>query len=415
MFSRTQIKVIEFVRNPHLELFNACGGTGSGKTVSTTKGYLSCILDPTYWKKDFGIFGVSRNTIQRNILGVGAEHGLEWMLEGLGLTLNMGGFNQHGLVKIPITRDFTARIWCFGAENMASISKMTGVSLGAVLLDEVPMFPEEVMAKIWTRIRGGKTKIFATMNPQSSNHYYKKKYIDNPNIRSVYVHYNPEKDNPGLSEDDKRRMKSGLSGFYYERDWLGKWVNAAGLIWPNFTTIDTDYDDFESFKCGFDYAASGVQATVLIGTRKNGQQVILDEHKYVARDLSHPASMEEITQRLTDWLWSDWQIKARGHIIYPDPATHIPMKRAMRQNGFQLIDGNNEDAGIIKMADLFTRKDVVIHSRCKNLLDEIGSYSWDPKAQERGEDKPLKSDDHFCDAVRYGVYRARPPLMISRI
>ena len=32
-------------------------------------------------------------------------------------------------------------------------------------------------------------------------------------------------------------------------------------------------------------------------------------------------------------------------------------------------------------------------------------YSWDPKAQARGEDKPIKRDDHAVDAERYGVMR----------
>jgi phage terminase large subunit len=30
-------------------------------------------------------------------------------------------------------------------------------------------------------------------------------------------------------------------------------------------------------------------------------------------------------------------------------------------------------------------------------------YRWDPKATERGEDKPLKENDHSVDALRYVV------------
>jgi len=35
---------------------------------------------------------------------------------------------------------------------------------------------------------------------------------------------------------------------------------------------------------------------------------------------------------------------------------------------------------------------------------EFGSYVWDPKAQERGEDKPLKQQDHAMDRNRYFIY-----------
>ena len=40
-----------------------------------------------------------------------------------------------------------------------------------------------------------------------------------------------------------------------------------------------------------------------------------------------------------------------------------------------------------------------------NAEREWGSYSWDVKAAERGKDEPLKRDDHFMDAKRYGYSR----------
>jgi hypothetical protein len=43
----------------------------------------------------------------------------------------------------------------------------------------------------------------------------------------------------------------------------------------------------------------------------------------------------------------------------------------------------------------------------KELWDEMSSYTWDPKAQERGEDKPMKTNDHGPDALRYLVRGTR--------
>ena len=37
-------------------------------------------------------------------------------------------------------------------------------------------------------------------------------------------------------------------------------------------------------------------------------------------------------------------------------------------------------------------------------MREHGGYEWDERAQERGEDKPLKVNDHSCDALRYWAY-----------
>ena len=43
----------------------------------------------------------------------------------------------------------------------------------------------------------------------------------------------------------------------------------------------------------------------------------------------------------------------------------------------------------------------IVAENCPNLLREFASYIWDSKAQERGEDKPVKENDHALDALRY--------------
>jgi DegV family protein with EDD domain len=41
---------------------------------------------------------------------------------------------------------------------------------------------------------------------------------------------------------------------------------------------------------------------------------------------------------------------------------------------------------------------------CKETIKEFGSYIWDEKAVERGDDKPVKQHDHCMDAARYFAY-----------
>jgi len=40
---------------------------------------------------------------------------------------------------------------------------------------------------------------------------------------------------------------------------------------------------------------------------------------------------------------------------------------------------------------------------CEKTIEELGIYVWDPKASDRGEDAPLKDNDHCMDAMRYFV------------
>ena len=39
----------------------------------------------------------------------------------------------------------------------------------------------------------------------------------------------------------------------------------------------------------------------------------------------------------------------------------------------------------------------------ENLIREFGTYEYDKKSIESGKEKPIKTDDHCCDAWRYLV------------
>lgn len=56
------------------------------------------------------------------------------------------------------------------------------------------------------------------------------------------------------------------------------------------------------------------------------------------------------------------------------------------------------------MASLLNQGKIAISDQCPNTIKEFGSYIWDQKASERGEDKPVKQHDHAMDAFRYFCY-----------
>ena len=64
---------------------------------------------------------------------------------------------------------------------------------------------------------------------------------------------------------------------------------------------------------------------------------------------------------------------------------------------------NKVGAGIGLVASLFTTNQLLIHTSCTELLGEIPGYVWDAKAAEKGEDSPVKLNDHAVDAFRYAV------------
>ena len=59
--------------------------------------------------------------------------------------------------------------------------------------------------------------------------------------------------------------------------------------------------------------------------------------------------------------------------------------------------------GIREVATTFNQNRIKFYDVCKMTIKEFATYAWDSKASERGEDKPLKENDHCMDAVRYFV------------
>ena len=57
--------------------------------------------------------------------------------------------------------------------------------------------------------------------------------------------------------------------------------------------------------------------------------------------------------------------------------------------------------------NLIANRQFKIHSSCKNSISQAQSYAWDKRAQQRGEDKPLKIDDHCPDMWRGGLFGSR--------
>ncbi|MBP3226536.1 MAG: hypothetical protein J6M08_06410, partial [Methanobrevibacter sp.] len=54
--------------------------------------------------------------------------------------------------------------------------------------------------------------------------------------------------------------------------------------------------------------------------------------------------------------------------------------------------------------DLFQNNRFFIHKDCTNSISQAQTYSWDKKAQQKGEDKPLKINDHCPDMWRGGLF-----------
>ena len=97
---------------------------------------------------------------------------------------------------------------------------------------------------------------------------------------------------------------------------------------------------------------------------------------------------------------------------YIDPSAKGFIRQLFEDGERKIRNANNtvrtkgnavdELAGIELVSSLIEADMLRVLSCCKHTIGEFSSYRWDPKAQEeRGEDKPIKQNDHCMDALRY--------------
>ena len=82
---------------------------------------------------------------------------------------------------------------------------------------------------------------------------------------------------------------------------------------------------------------------------------------------------------------------------------HMKSKRATNE----VLDG------IRNVATYIAERKLKVSSECTHLIEELHTYSWDEKAQARGQDVPLKVNDHCVDALRYNVMKLKAKNKLS--
>jgi PBSX family phage terminase large subunit len=203
------------------------------------------------------------------------------------------------------------------------------------------------------------------------------------------------------------RTKAMYSGVFYDRYIRGLWVIAEGLIYPMFDpkrhvfheTPETEGDYYVSSDFGIQNAT-----VFLLWRRVKGEKTwaALDEYYYSGREESRQKTVSELADGLKKMLGD---IDPRRIIVDPSAAALIA---ELRKNGYHTQAAVNDVLnGISDVCTMLNDGNLIFSEKCKNAIKEFGLYLWDEKAAERGEDAPVKTNDHAMDSIRYFVKTMR--------
>lgn len=243
--------------------------------------------------------------------------------------------------------------------------------------------------------------MLVTCNPEGPSHWLKKQYLDRPQDHDLVSWSFSLDDNPVLDQAYKDAIRKSFKGMFYKRYVLGQWAMSTGAIfdsWDEVNVYDKDFPAPSFYAAGLDYGTVNATACVLGAFSPHSWPQIRIEKEYYY-DSKETGRQKTDAEQATDIA------RFLSHVpltaLYVDPAA-ASLKIELRNRDLPVVDANNDVLfGIKQMMQFVANKNLVVHHSCKNLIDQMQSYAWDPKAADKGEDKPIKANDHCCDAARY--------------
>lgn len=380
------VKQQEFFDNCNHRWNIKVGGTRSGKTYADFFWIPKRIRNRINKPGLSVILGVSKSTIERNILEPMR------MLWGEDLVRTISIDNTCYL--------FGERVHCLGAEKVSQVSKLRGTSIKYCYGDEIAEWNQEVFELLKSRLDKPYSCFDGALNPEGPNHWLKKFLDSNADI---YAQHYTIFDNPYLPEEFVEQLCKEYEGtVYYDRYILGNWALAEGLIYPMYENCFAEAvgSTPEEYSLSIDYGTLNAFAAILWG--KFGKIWYgLKEYYYSGRDLRIQKTDEDYAEDLDNFVGSLNDLET---IIDPSAASFITLlKRRRGKYRVKKADNNVED-GLRETAVALKSGKIKISPKMKNWKEEAAGYVWDPKSLE---EKPLKERDHLMDATRYFVKTKR--------
>lgn len=406
----------------------ADGAIRSGKTVCMSLSFVMWAMTQ-FNGQNFGMCGKTIGSFRRNVL-----FWLEVMLRSRGYTVA----DHRADNLVVVTRGETTNyFYIFGGKDERSQDLIQGITLAGVFFDEVALMPESFVNQATGRCSVEGSKYWFNCNPDGPYHWFKTGWIDkatgylgkkktqeirekaaaenrDPGLKEIlYLHFTMD-DNLSLSEKIKERYRSMYTGVFYRRYIRGLWAMAEGIIYDMFDTAKHVISNLSglvntNYYVSCDYGTQNATVFLLWCKERSGRWVCCREYYYSGRDEERQKTDSEYADDLERWLGG---IKPVKIIIDPSAASFIA---ELKKRGYAIKKAKNDVLdGIRFVASLLNQGKIAISDQCPNTIKEFGSYIWDQKASERGEDKPVKQHDHAMDALRYFCYTIiRKPGSIS--
>ena len=403
VLSRKQVLSIAESRSARLSIW--AGAVRSGKTIASLLAFLIAVAEAP----DHGlviIAGKTLQTIERNVLEPLQDPSL------FGPLAVQTNHTRGSNVAVVLGRT----VHLIGANDVKAEGKLRGLTACLAYVDEATLVPQGFWTQMLARLSVPGARLLATTNPDGPAHWLRQDYLLRaPELNLASWHFTLD-DNPALDPAYIASLKAEFVGLWYRRMILGEWCLAEGAIYDMWDSTRHVVDVLPPIErwisLGVDYGTVNPFAALMLGLGTDRRLYLAHEWWWSSKAQHRQLTDVEYSAKLRDWLGGlpypgTDLVGIRPQFVVVDPSAASFLAQ-LHQDGLSPVLGNNDVLdGIRSVASLLGRGRLLVHRSCRNLINEIPGYSWDPDKAAKGEDAPIKADDHAMDAARYGIYTTR--------
>ncbi|MGX1909011.1 PBSX family phage terminase large subunit [Streptomyces phaeochromogenes] len=378
------------------------GSVRSGKTVASLVCWLMYVAKAPKGG-ELVMVGRTRDSLYRNIIAQ------------LMNPLLMGPLAQHVQYNpgAPIAYIMGRAVHVIGANDAKAEPKIRGMTCSGAYVDELTTLPKAFFEQLIARCSVEGSKIFATTNPDNPGHWVRRDYMKRAKQVQLRSWHFVLDDNPFLAPSIVAGLKATYTGLFYRRNILGHWVQAEGAIFDSFDEdrhVVKEVPHIARWLCdAIDYGTTNPYANLLLGLGIDQRLYVVSEYRWDSRAERRKKTDAEYSAARRRWLASVPHpqtnvlgVQPEWTVVDPSAASYIEQLHRDGVSGVTPADNTVLD-GIRTVGSLIAANRLFIHESARGLIEEIPGYSWDDEKAEKGEDAPIKLDDHSCDALRYGV------------
>ena len=364
------------------------GSVRSGKTFVGSSGFYKWAYD-NFADQEFILSAITLKQMSNVILKE-----LNAFCRNNGVQKRAG---EGGTIIMQSARGENTFIPCVGYDAKA-MDKILGITAAGALCDEGIKMNKGFVDELGFRCSVDGAKLVLTNNPDNPNHWYKREYIDKiDSLDGTHMRFQLS-DNPTNTQKYINQLHRQYTGATLRRKVFGEWAADTGLIYPGVVARPLPNEAAGAYMVPIDVGSATSTHAILVGKFPSGLWAV-DEWVHNGKEDGQLSDYKQVTDMLDRW----HDISIAGYII--DPAANSFQLQLQEQQTQPVIHAINDVIpGIEITRTMLARGMFNISPNCPILLQQVGNYVWDENASERGEDKPVKNDDHGPDAMRYFNY-----------